>query len=159
MTLPMSSQVDVGFLQNLPAEKLGRLRLLFSAATKPLWWQPGDACVGSSPPDLSNVSQPRTEHSKKKLSAFCSHVHHSDISEFYGGRGASVEDLPTPQRLQRTEPKHGGSASNLAAHDTGKWKSALSTCGIWILHVRMSRLLLFLSLSEKQTTLSDTLRL
>lgn len=63
------SQVEVGFVWNLPAEKLGRLRLLLSTATKALWWQLGGACVRSSPPDLSNVLQPRTEDSKKNFSA------------------------------------------------------------------------------------------
>lgn len=153
------SQVGVGFLWNLPAENLSRLRLLFSTATKPLWWQLGDTCVGSSPPVLIKSVTTQDWSFKEKLSACCSHVHHSDISQFCAGRAASAENLPMPQRLRRTSPSNEGSASNLDTHDTGKWKSALSTCRILILHVKMSRLSLFLSLSEKQTTLSDTLRL
>lgn len=96
---------------------------------------------------------------EKNLSACCSHVHHSDISEFWRWQRSFSGGSSDAAEATENKPKQEGSASSPAAHRAGEWKSALSTCRIWILHVRMSRLSLFLSLSEKQTTLSDTLRL
>lgn len=59
------SQVEVGFVWNLPAEKLGRVHLLLSTATKALWWQLGDTCVRS----YQTCHNPGWRF-KEKLSAF-----------------------------------------------------------------------------------------
>lgn len=127
----------------------------------------GRYMCGIFSPGLSNVSQARIEDSEKSYQPFCyKHIPHSDISDVCACRGASAENLSTPQRTTenktdqfKEEAQESRICIHVATYNTGEWSSALSTCLIWILHVKMNKTL-SLSFTVRETTaLTDTLRL